>query len=275
MALAVSAMDQASEIVRAGLTGATKAKGDRDMASDVDFRIERELREFLAKKAPGIGFLGEEEGRTGDFEVYWALDPVDGTANFVRDIPLCAVSLSLVQGKQAVLGVVDLPFLGGRYTAERGGGAYRTGRRLRASRTQTLHDAVVAVGDYAVGDDAAARNRPRLGVTRRLAERAQRVRMLGAVAIDLVWVAEGKLDASITLSNKAWDTAAGALIAMEAGAAVVGRDGAAHTVESDATIAVAAPLLNEVLALVGEAELEYAQTGTVQLDTGNSVGPGS
>ena len=230
------------------------------MVSEVDFRIERELREFFAKSTPDIGFLGEERGRSGDVDLYWALDPVDGTANFIRDIPLCAVSLSLVRVDRAVLGVIDLPFLGSRYTAERGGGAYRAGRRLRANGTETLHEAVVGVGDYAVGDDAEEKNRLRLGVTQRLAERAQRVRMLGAVALDLVWVAEGKLDASITLSNKPWDTAAGALIAEEAGAIVVGRDGAAHTVESNATIAVAAPLLEEVLALVRAAELDASVT---------------
>jgi myo-inositol-1(or 4)-monophosphatase len=101
-------------------------------------RVELEMREYLASSAPGIGFLGKEQGRTGDSDLFWALDPVDGTANFVRGIPLCAVSLALVDRGQPSLAVVALPFLNARYTAERSRGAYASGRppacAMRSSR---------------------------------------------------------------------------------------------------------------------------------------------
>ena len=103
-----------------------------------------------------------------------------------------------------VVGVIRLPFLGQLYTAERDHGAYEDGRRLQVSATTELRDAIVAIGDYAVGDGADGKNRARLELTRYLAEQAQRVRMLGTAAIDLAWVAAGKLDASLTLSNKRW-----------------------------------------------------------------------
>jgi myo-inositol-1(or 4)-monophosphatase len=243
----------AADLVRTLPAGRLTAKGDRDMASEVDFAVERAVRRFLAWRTPTIGFVGEEEGIHGaSAELVWTLDPIDGTANFVRSLPLCAVSLALVARSRPVLGVVDLPFLSARYSAVDGEGAQVNGRTLNSSKTSSLGDAVVSIGDYAVGVNAPERNRLRLALTERLAARVQRVRMFGSVAVDLVWLAEGKTDVSITLSNKPWDTAAGVVIAREAGAKVVDLDGSPHTVNSSATIAVAEPLLAEVLKLMSQ-----------------------
>lgn len=254
LSLAIEAVNRSAEIVRTSQPGALTAKGDRDMASEVDLRIERETRDFLATAAPDIGFLGEENGHNGNRDRYWALDPVDGTANYVRGIPLCAVSLALVDHDHPVVGAIRLPFLSQLYTAEHGQGAYEDGRRLQASATTELLDAIVAIGDYAVGDDADDKNRTRLTLTRYLAERAQRVRMLGTAAIDLAWVAAGKLDASLTLSNKPWDMAAGALLVQEAGGRVVDRDGTDYSASSAATIAATPALTAELLALLARSE---------------------
>jgi myo-inositol-1(or 4)-monophosphatase len=228
------------------------------MASEVDYAVERAVRSLLAERTPRVGFLGEQEGASGTFtadSLMWVLGPVDGTANFVRGLPLCGVSLALVVGTRPVLGVVDLPFLGARYSAAEGTGAYRGGRRLRNRATSSLADAVVSmlpnsVGDYAVGQDAIARNRMRLALTEELAVTVQRVRMLGSAAVDLAWFAEGHTDASISLSNKPWDTAAGVVIAREAGAQVVDLDGSRHDLGSAATVAVTATLLDPVLSLL-------------------------
>jgi myo-inositol-1(or 4)-monophosphatase len=254
LSLAVEAVNRAAETVRTSRPGAVTAKGDRDMASEVDLRVERETREFLGAAAPDIGFLGEENGHNGRRDRYWALDPVDGTANFVRAIPLCAVSLALVDHDHPVVGVIRLPFLGQLYTAERGHGAHEDGRRLQVSATTRLHGAIVAIGDYAVGDDADRKNRTRLILTRYLAEQAQRVRMLGTAAIDLAWVAGGKLDASLTLSNKPWDMAAGALLVQEAGGRVVDRDGTDYSANSAVTVAATPALTAELLTLLAHAE---------------------
>lgn len=252
--VATEAIRRGAEAMRRQPPGALTPKGDRDLASQLDFMIERELRAYLLDATPGIGFLGEEEGSTGPGETRWVLDPIDGTANFVRGIPLCAVSLGLLHRDDAVLGVIELPFLGSRYAAARGAGAYLNGQRIRASCTGALSEAIVAVGDYAVGTEAAARNRLRLALTGRLAEKAQRVRMTGSAALDLVWLAEGRIDAALTLSNNAWDMTAGVAIAREAGASVVDRDGAAHDASSTATIASAPPLVDTLLALLAEAD---------------------
>ncbi|MFI7095443.1 inositol monophosphatase family protein [Streptomyces lydicus] len=175
---------------------------------------------------------------------------MDGTANLVSGLPLCGVSLGLIERGTAVLGVIDLPFLQERYRAADGEGAYCAGQRIAPSPKTQLHDAIVAIGDYAVGDSAAERNLQRLEITRLLAARALRVRMLGSAAIDLAWVAAGRLDASIALSNHPWDMAAGVAIAREAGARVMAADGRPHEVASASTVTAAPGLAKEVLNLL-------------------------
>lgn len=221
--------------------GAVVAKGDRDMATATDFEIERRVRAFLAEATPEFGFLGEEEGPSGRSSAdrpFWVLDPIDGTANFTHGLPLYAVSLGLVEGEGSTVAVVDVPAMNERFEATKVGGARLNGSPIHASQTSRLSEAVVAIGDYAVGANAAERNRPRLALTALLAERVQRVRMLGSAAIDLSWVACGRLDASVMLSNKPWDTTAGALIVQEAGALVLDATGSTHTVMSEAIVAV-------------------------------------
>lgn len=247
--VALKAAEIASDLVRTRVPGLLTAKGDRDMASEVDYAVERAVRDYLKERTPDIPVLGEEEGITGDTtgELLWAIDPVDGTANFVRSIPLCGISIGLIQRGRPVVGVIDLPFLGTRYHAAQHTGAYLGDRRIQASMTTDLKDAIVAIGDYAVGEGAEAKNRQRIALTECLAANVQRVRMLGSAAIDLAWVAEGKLDASITLSNKPWDTAAGVIIAREAGAEVTDYEGNQHGINSNSTIASARQLLSDVL----------------------------
>ncbi|WP_433285553.1 inositol monophosphatase family protein [Micromonospora sp. CA-244673] len=246
--IAEEAVMRASEAMRRRPAGALTVKGDRDVASELDYAIEREVRAFLVTETPEIGFLGEEEGRVGSAEMQWVLDPIDGTANFVRGLPMCGVSLAIVNGSEAILGVIDLPFLGSRFTAAKGDGAYANGQAISASSTSHLSDAIVAVGDYAVGPDAEARNRLRLALAAQLAAEVQRVRMTGSAALDLAWLAEGRLDAALTLSNHAWDMAAGVVIAREAGAVVIDQHGAIHDVDSTVTLAVAPLLAEAVLA---------------------------
>lgn len=229
-------------------------KGERDMVSDVDLHVERSVREFLRRETPEMAFLGEEGGEDGCSELSWVLDPVDGTANFVRGVPLCAVSLAVLHRRRPVLGVIQLPLLGGtQYYAVEGQGAFRDGKPISASATAALPEAIVAVGDYAVGEDASAKNRQRLALTEALAARVQRVRMLGSAAIDLAWVAEGSIDACIALSNKPWDVAAGVVIARESGADVIGLAGEQHHAESVATIATGPGIRPDIFSLIRNA----------------------
>lgn len=254
LAIACQAVDVGREIFLTKSPGQLTAKGDRDMASEVDYAIESTLAAILREKTPDIGFLGEEGGNRGiPSALTWTLDPIDGTVNFIHGSPLCGISLALMLDQAPVLGVVDLPFLGLRYTAVKGGGAYCGQRRLSVSSNADLAEAVVAIGDYAVGFEASAKNVARLAITSHLASAVQRVRMHGSAAIDLVWLAEGRIDGVIIMANQPWDTAAGVIIAREAGADVVDSDGSSHTSESAATIGANPKLLPDLLSLVMDA----------------------
>ncbi|WP_410658948.1 inositol monophosphatase family protein [Amycolatopsis sp. lyj-112] len=250
LSVAREAVARATGIIRTMTSFSVAAKGDRDMVTDVDLAVEDAVREFLARETPEIGILGEERGHEGDKDLWWALDPVDGTANFARGIPLCGVSLGLVDGMKSTVAAITLPFLDITYTAVEGQGAYAGEERLEASKATKLSDAIVSIGDFAVGEGAEVKNRVRMALLAELGGRVQRVRFLGSAAIDLAWVAHGKLDASIILANKPWDTMAGVLLVREAGGAVVDTDGAEHTVSSAATIAVGAGLREEIVAAI-------------------------
>lgn len=237
-------------------------KTDRDMVTEIDLAIEADVRRFLAERAPEVGFLGEEGGIQGqDSELTWALDPIDGTANFVHGLPLCAVSLGLIKNQRQVLGVIDLPSFGLRYAGTDAHGSTGDGERLAVRDSTNLSEAIIAIGDYAVGDDAPHKNRMRFAITEALAERVQRVRMFGSAAIDLAWVAAGRLDACVMLSNNPWDTSAGVVIAREAGARTMDLDGTDHTVGSKATIATAPGIADELIDLL-QAAMKKQPTST-------------
>lgn len=249
--IAREAVAIAHRIVLARAPVSVTSKGDRDLVTDVDLTVEEAVREFLTKETPHIGILGEEHGHTGPSDgLWWALDPVDGTANFARGIPLSAVSLGLVDGRRSVLAAIDLPFLRADYAAVEGYGAYAGDERIRASAATDLSDAVISIGDFAVGEGAEVKNRARLTLLAELGARAQRIRMLGSAAIDLAWVAQGKLEATVILANLPWDTMAGVLLVREAGGLVLDGDDTEHTADSVATIAVCPGLRQVVMAAV-------------------------
>jgi myo-inositol-1(or 4)-monophosphatase len=249
--VAFQGADIAAELMRTRRPATIREKDDRDLVSDVDLAIERQIRAHLADATPDIGFLGEEEGQSGSASGWlWTLDPIDGTSNYAHGIPLCATSLALLRDGRPVLGVIDAPFLGQRYHAVQGQGAYADGSPITTSTTGRLRDAVVAIGDYATGLRADHINEQRLALTVQLAPRVHRLRMLGTAALDLAWVATGQLDASITLCNKPWDMAAGVILVREAGGTVVDMDGSNHGYHSAATIAGPQALISQLLPLI-------------------------
>jgi len=253
---AFEALDQAGDLIRTRRPTVITAKGDRDSVTDVDVAVERRVRDHLAGRTPDIDFLGEEEGHAGPnrgTSRCWTLDPIDGTLNYAAGSPLCAVALALVEGGQPVLGVVDLPFLGARYWATNGGGAFRNGEVIRVAGRAKLDQAIVALGDFAVGPGADRLNGLQLRMAALLAGRALRVRMLGSSAIDLAWLADGKHHASVTLSNRPWDMAAGVVIAREAGASVCDVDGSEYSLASGSVLAAAGELQRDLVALVADA----------------------
>jgi myo-inositol-1(or 4)-monophosphatase len=254
LAIAKQATTMASEVVRSRSPRTSTSKGDRDLTSDVDIVVEKFVRQFLRERTPALGFLGEEEGGSHQHDgLRWVLDPIDGTINFLHGLPLCAVSLSLMQDDLTLIAAIDMPFLGDRYNALAGHGSYVNNQRLQVSTTQTLNNALVSIDQYTFAHGVQHMNRIRYRLVEHLSSHVQRVRMHGSSAIDLAWTAHGRLDACIMLGNKPWDTSAGVLIAREAGARVLDLDGADHSTNSSATIAVTPSLEHELMATVHDA----------------------
>lgn len=254
--IAEQAVGLGYDIVKNTTPADIRLKGDRDVVTDVDLTVEQEVREFLGQMTPEIAFLGEEAASSATIDSdrdVWTLDPVDGTSNFSHGLPLCAVSLALVRQGEPVVAAVVAPFLDLRYVATKGRGAFGNGVQLQVSKATNLRESIVSIGDYAVGSEAPAKNARRLRLTTLLAERVERVRMFGSAALDLAWVSEGRTDATVILANKPWDTAAGVLLAREAGALVLDATGSAHNFTSAETIAVTPGIADSVLSLVDDA----------------------
>lgn len=252
---AEQAVDIGAQSLRRGRShiGALVAKGDRDFATDVDLHIESEVKTALANAVPGIPFLGEEEDGTRIVQrVCWVLDPIDGTINFARDSALCAISLSLLVAGQPVLGIVDAPLLGERFIARRGRGAYLNGVAIRVSEVTGLREAIVGIADFKVGAGSEQENRIHLAALGRLSRECLRVRMLGSAALDLAWLAAGRLNATLMLSNLPWDVTAGLLLVREAGGVVFDYDGSPHDAGSRYTIASVPSLVEPMRRIVQE-----------------------
>jgi myo-inositol-1(or 4)-monophosphatase len=251
------AVDRGAALLRQGRShfGSLIPKGDRDYATEIDVRIEEEIRAILSEAAPKVAFLGEEEGesRAAPGGARWVLDPIDGTVNFANGSPLCAISLALVEGGEPTLGIIDLPLVGERYIARAGGGAYLNGRRTRVSVKGSLSEAMVGFADFAVGPGAGIENRIHRELMERLVAASLRVRVHGSESLDLAWLAAGRLEVTVQLSNLPWDVTAGVLIAREAGAQVFDHDGSAWTPDSTFTIGATPGLVAELMPIVQEA----------------------
>lgn len=239
-------------------------KGDRDLVTDIDLGIQRDIAGFLARTTPGIPLLAEEsvwQPEIGAAEWLWVLDPIDGTSNFVHGLPLCAVSLALLRRGRTAVAVIDAPLLGRTYHAVEDNGAFLNGRPIHAGNTDRLSDAVVSLGDYAVGHHSAALNQQQLALTAEFVPRVERIRMIGAATLDLAFVAEGALDGCVMLSNKPWDTAAGTLIAREAGAILTDGRGDPHTYRSASTVAAAPGIAEQLGTVIRHADIPGAEHG--------------
>lgn len=245
--IAQQAVRIGAKIVRTVRPQRVTEKSDRDTYTDVDLKIERQIRAFLTNQTPEIGFLGEEEGRTKDApdSIYvWSLDPIDGTSNYVHGIPLCAVQIALMKNHHPVVAAIVMPYTEMQYWAAEGMGAYANDSRLQPSATASLAQSIVSIGDYATGRHAIEKNKERIALTAALAEKVERIRMFGSAAYDLAWTAEGRVDATVILSNNSVDLAPGILICQESGATVTDRHGRPYS-RGSANAVISAPLISD------------------------------
>jgi myo-inositol-1(or 4)-monophosphatase len=201
-------------------------KGTIDLVTEVDVAVERMFRALIAERFPDHQVLAEEMGGASAVPAgpCWVFDPIDGTTNYAHGLPIFCASLALeIDGVPEVAAIYD-PNRRELFTAERGGGAFLNGAPLRVSSADRLVDALLVTGfPY----DVHSRVDEVVGLFGAFVGQARAVRRLGSAAIDLCWVAAGRMDGFWEADLKPWDVAGGALVVAEAGGRVTGTDGGA------------------------------------------------
>jgi myo-inositol-1(or 4)-monophosphatase len=236
----------------------TEYKGDVDLVTVADRTVEKLIKGRLSETFPDHGIYGEEgtrERMSGEFR--WYVDPLDGTTNFAHGFPQFCVSLGLEQRPEGlaadvdgtlVAGVIYDPMRDELFTTERGKGAWLNGRPVRASRTQELAEALIATG-------FPSRKRhmnPNIHFYHEFTLRSHGVRRAGSAALDLAYVATGRLDAFWEFNLNPWDTAAGILLVTEAGGRVSDFAGGPFRLDSRETLASNGLIHDELVGLFGD-----------------------
>jgi myo-inositol-1(or 4)-monophosphatase len=228
-----------------------REKAPADLVTEADLASQEEIRRILLSTFPDHAFLGEEGNPAGpaDAEYRWLVDPLDGTTNYVHQIPHYCVSIALEHKGKLVCGAVFDPVSHECFTAEAGRGANLNGRRIAASQTASIGDAVVVVS-------FPPRVKPKsreLAEFERVIAACQAIRRTGSAALNLCYVAAGRFDAYWGGHTQAWDVAAGALILQEAGGIITNPDGGELDINRPRFVAAGTRELHaEMMKLVGE-----------------------
>jgi len=238
--VAIEAAHAAGEIMRRQLKHVdaipVDLKARHDYVSEVDRACEAEIVREIKRFHPDHAFLCEESGASGEGDIVWVIDPLDGTSNFLHGLPHFAVSIAQqVKGRTEHAVVYD-PMRDEMFSASRGSGAYVNNNRMRVTARKSLEGAILATA-------FPFRNRDKLQAYGRIFQsvfaQVEDFRRAGTASLDLAWVAAGRMDGFFEIGLKPWDVAAGALLVREAGGVVLdfeGNDG----VEDAGTI-IAAP----------------------------------
>jgi myo-inositol-1(or 4)-monophosphatase len=245
--IAVRAARRAGEIIVRSLVRLESlevtSKGRNDYVSEIDRAAEREIIEIVRKHYPEHAILAEESGRSGEHDTVWIIDPLDGTTNFLHGFPVFAVSIAVEQRGRLEIGVVYDPMRQEVFTAARGAGAHLENRRMRVSKQRTLEGALLATGFPFREADPYLDNY--FAMLRTLTRLTAGIRRPGSAALDLAYVAAGRVDGFWELGLKPWDTAAGTLLIQEAGGRVGTLGG--NEYQLGANIVAGAPKVYEAL----------------------------
>lgn len=196
-----------------------------DLVTAVDKEVEKHVIDAILRQYPEHGILGEERTFTGDpgkYDTLWVIDPIDGTTNFVHQQINFAVSIAVYHKGEGLIGVVYDPSRDEMFHAVKGQGAYLNGQRLRLEKTVSLEEALLCTSVFwnkqaeQMGIDL---------IVKKLAGKVRGMRLLGSAALEMAYVAAGRLDGYVSLSLNAWDFGAGRILVEEAGGKVTTMDG--------------------------------------------------
>ena len=248
---ALSTVKEAGEVLRKGFgwQHSVRYKGEVDLVTEIDEEAEQLIREILLGAFSTYGMLAEEGGAlAGEEDARWIVDPLDGTINYAHGLPLFCVSIALERAGKIILGVIHDPIREETYVAERGRGATLNGEPIKVSNTDGADPVLIATGfpfDRAQMPEA-------LELFGRFAAITRGMRRLGSTALDLCYVATGRLDGYYERGIWAWDIAAGALILEEAGGKVTNYRGGTLDLEGRQIVASNGALHTAMTKLTGE-----------------------
>jgi len=189
-------------------------KGLNDLVSYVDKTSEKRIVDKLSELLEDVGFIVEENTVSEKKDYNWIVDPLDGTTNFVHGIPCYAISIALENQGEVIIGVVYEVSRNECFYAYKGGGSFLNGKHIKVSQQKNLSESLIAAGFPIYNFD---KIQPLLNCLEYLMRHTHGVRRMGAAAVDLCYVACGRVDAFFEYNLNAWDVAAGALIVKEAG----------------------------------------------------------
>ncbi len=221
-------------------------KSARDLVTDADVAVENYLKQALAEQCPEYGFWGEESGQTANQISRWVVDPIDGTHSFSKGQYFWGISVALEVDGELIMGAVYGPALDDYYCAEKGKGAWKNAKPIRVSDETSLANSMIGTGFACLRQYLEDNNLPRFN---RIAQATTGQRRYGSAALDLCLVADGQLDAYWEQELNLYDVAAGALIALEAGASVTDFKGNSGVFPKQ-ILATNAKLLGQILPLM-------------------------
>ena len=222
-------------------------KAINDYVSEVDREAERAIIKMLLDAYPGHSILAEESGAAGKSEFQWIIDPLDGTTNFLHGFPQYAVSIALRHRGILTQGVVFDPTRNELFTASRGRGAFLNDRRIRVAKRSRMREALIGTG-FPFRDLAYLEEYTRM--FKAVVAGTAGVRRAGAAALDLAYVAAGRLDGFWEIGLAPWDTAAGILLITEAGGLVTDFDGEEHFLDKGHIVCGSPKIFGQLLPLI-------------------------
>lgn len=232
---AINLAKQAAKIVKDsfGKIEKIEMKSKSELVTEVDKKVDEFIVNKIKEKYPDHNILIEESGKYDQESDYtWIIDPIDGTHNFINNMPFFSVSIALMHKKNIVLGVIYFPILDELYVAEKGRGAYLNNKKIKVSNKKFgEHNVMVYDAHFGGG-----KKELKLKTFGKLVDYVSKVRIFGCATMHLVYIASGRADLGILIQTKPWDFAAAALIVEEAGGKVTDKDGNKWNIDTDALV---------------------------------------
>ena len=215
-------------------------KKPNDFVTEMDQRVEKAIIACIKKAYPQHGIIGEESGeQPGTADYQWIIDPIDGTRNFIYGLPYFSISIAIMHHQKLAHGVVYDPIRQELFTASRGKGAHLNDRRIRVTQNKQLATSLIGIGFKQAN-----------AVCQAISDVCGDTRRLGSAALDLAYVAAGRLDGFVEYHLHRWDIAAGILLVKEAGGLICDTDGGETYLQTGNIVAGTPAILKQLLKVI-------------------------